>query len=130
MLRSQPPQGMIDPAEGYLIKQPRSCYDGSAGGSEQQKRSVPVGNSVPGFCRVFGRGTSRENSFWVFRHVAGTFAAAERDLRRSVRSISAGVYSLRLPGCDEQFDCFGVRDRPARRDSALVGNIEFRKAAQ
>ena len=50
--------------------------------------------------------------------------------RRSVRSISAGVYSLRLPGPDEQFDCFGVRDRPARRDSALVGNIEFRKAAQ
>src|ERR1700730_4125418 len=80
MLRSQPPQGIIDPAEGYLIKQPRSCHDGGAGGSEQQKRSVPVGNSVPGFCRVFGRGTSRENSLWVFRHVAGTFAVAERDL--------------------------------------------------
>ena len=50
--------------------------------------------------------------------------------RRSARSISAGVYSLRLPGPDEQFDCFGIRDRPARRDSALVRNIEFRKTAQ
>jgi hypothetical protein len=41
----------------------------------------------PVFCRVFGRGTSRENSLWVFRHVAGTFAVAERDLS-SIGSIN------------------------------------------
>ena len=45
-------------------------------------------------------------------------------------SIRRGVYSLRLLGPDEEFDGFGVRDGPARRDPALVGNIEFRKSVQ
>src|ERR1700746_3898218 len=49
---------------------------------------------------------------------------------RPSRSIAVGAHCLRLPGADEKFDGFDVRDRLGWSDPALVGNIEFRETIQ
>src|SRR5689334_380509 len=42
------------PRKGYLVNQTPSCHGGVTGGPEQQKRSVPLGNSVPDFAGYLG----------------------------------------------------------------------------